>query len=61
MRIGTWNTRGLLEESKLKALERDLNRYNLDILTVQETHRRGTDRVLIGKKLYFISYRPNNP
>ena len=49
MRIGTWNTRGLLEESKLKALERDLNRYNLDILTVQETHRRGTDRILIGK------------
>ena len=49
MKIGTWNVRGLLEETKLKALERDLNRYNLDILTVQETHIRGTNRKPIGK------------
>ena len=49
MRIGTWNVRGLLEESKLKVLERDLIRYNLDILTVQETHIRGTNRIPIGK------------
>ena len=49
MRIGTWNVRGLIEQSKLKALERDLISYNLDILAVQETHIRGTNRKPIGK------------
>ena len=34
MRIGTWNVRGLLEESKLKVLERDLIIYELDILNL---------------------------
>ena len=60
MKIATWNIRGLLEESKLKTLERDLIRYNLDILAVQETHIRGTDKKLIGNQYTFYHTGPTN-
>ena len=60
MKIATWNIRGLLEESKFKTLERDLIRYNLDILAVQETHIRGTDKKLIGNKYTFYHTGPTN-
>lgn len=50
MKIATWNFGGLLEESKLRTLEQDLVRYNIDIITVQETHIRGTDKKSVGNK-----------
>ena len=49
MKIGTWNVRGLLEESKLEDIAQDLNNYKLDILTIQETHIKGTSKKSIGK------------
>ena len=49
MNIGTFNVRGLIDNTKLGNLEADLNQYKLDILTVQETHIRGTSKKQIGK------------
>ena len=60
MKIGTWNVRGLLNESKLEDLEKDLNNYKLDILTIQETHIRGTSKKLVGKNPYPPPHRPHN-
>ncbi|CAG4966253.1 unnamed protein product [Colias eurytheme] len=37
-RFGTWNVRGLLEPSKLPILERELERCNLTITGLSETH-----------------------
>ena len=45
MRIGTWNLRGLKLADKRQHLANDINTYKLDILTVQETHLKGTDQI----------------
>jgi len=36
MKIGTWNIRGLYRAGFLKAATRELARYNLDVVGVQE-------------------------
>ena len=45
MRIGTWNLRGIISEDRKQHLANDLHTYKLHILTVQETHLRGTDQI----------------
>ena len=42
MHIATWNLRGILDINKQKDLVKDLENYNVDILTVQETYLRDT-------------------
>jgi len=46
--VGTWNARTLKTEESLPILERELSRYNCDIVGVSETHRLGTEEFFIG-------------
>lgn len=39
--IGTWNVRGLLQTGKTYIMEKELERYNMDITGISETHWKG--------------------
>ena len=36
-KLGTFNVRGLTQDTKQEQLSRDMNRYKLDVLCIQET------------------------
>ena len=50
MKIATWNIRGIIDKDKQKNLLEDLINYNIDILTIQETHIRNTPKLELGGK-----------
>ena len=47
LRVGTFNCRGIKQELKKKNILHDLECYKLDILTLQETHLKGTGVISI--------------
>ena len=60
MKIATWNLRGLIEDQKQHSLLKDLISYNLDIVAVQETHLRGTQKIELGNKYTFYNTGPTD-
>jgi exonuclease III len=46
MRFGTWNVRSLYRSGSLKTVAREIEKYKLDLLSVQEVRRDkgGTER-----------------
>ena len=50
MKIAKWNIRGIIDKDKQKNLLEDLTNYNIDILTIQETHIRNTSKLELGGK-----------
>ena len=55
MRIGTFNVRGVIDKVNQNILLEDLKNYNLDILTLQETHIRGTKKIELDKDYTFYN------
>ena len=49
MRIATWNVRGIGEEYRRKQLTNDIDRYDYNVIGVQETHHRGTGSIELGE------------
>lgn len=39
--IGTWNVRGMLQTGKTYVIEKELQRYNIPIAGISETHWKG--------------------
>ena len=58
MRIGTFNVRGVIDKVNQNILLEDLKNYNLDILTLQETHIRGTKKIELDKDYTFYNTGP---
>ena len=64
--IGTLNVRGLQTEQSKEDLANDMDKYNIQILAVQETHLKGTGTITIRSsnrktyKLYYTSKEDNN-
>ena len=58
MKLGTWNVRSLYREGSLKAAARELARYKLDVVGVQEVRwdKEGTVR----ERDYDFFYRKGN-
>jgi len=48
MKLGTWNVRRLYRAGSLKAAARELGRYKLDVVGVQEVKFGGKLEMLIG-------------
>lgn len=60
MRIATFNVRGLATDPvKTENLVKDLNRYKLSIINIQETKTKETDEIIQGNRL--ITYKHSNP
>ena len=55
IRIGTWNTRGLLQTGKLYIVEQEAQARGLDVLGISETHWKGNGyfKTKIGNTVYF--------
>src|SRR6266516_3632351 len=56
MNIGTINCQGLNNDLKLRQVATDLEDYNLDILTLQETHLKESGQIII-ESIKCKSYR----
>lgn len=54
MKIGSWNIRTMLQIGKTEEISREMNRYKVDILALQEIRWKGQGRV--DKKTYTIYY-----
>ena len=48
-RIGTWNVRTLQGAGKLEQLEREMSRYNMNMVAVTETHLPGEGEIKLGE------------
>jgi hypothetical protein len=53
MRFGTWNVRSLYREGSLKTVSRELARYKLDLVRVQEVRWKGGDSEPAGEHTFF--------
>jgi hypothetical protein len=49
MRFGTWNVRSLYRASSLMTVSRELSRYTLDLVGVQEVRWEGSGTVPAGE------------
>jgi exonuclease III len=51
MRFGTWNVRSLYRAGSLKTVTRELGKYKIDLVGVQEVRweKEGTERAMKGK------------
>jgi len=54
-RLGTWNLRGVYQEGAIKNLVREIKRYKMDIVAVQETHLKDTGVQEIENVTFFRS------
>lgn len=54
VRVGTWNVRSMLIAGRLEETAREMRRYNVGILALQETRWRGTGR--IDREHYTVYY-----
>jgi hypothetical protein len=54
MKFGTWNERSLYRSGSLTTVARELARYKLDLVDVQEVRWDETGAVRAGKGLYFF-------
>jgi len=61
MRIGAWNVRSLYRARFLKAAARELARYKLDVVGVQEVRRDKGARVRAGDYDFFYGKENENP
>ncbi|CAH0547149.1 unnamed protein product [Brassicogethes aeneus] len=53
--MGTWNLRGVYEAGALKSLIRKLNKYNMDLVALQETHLTGNEITFMDNFTLFTS------
>jgi exonuclease III len=53
MRFGTWNIRSLYRAGSLMAVSRELSRYGLDLVGVQEVRWEGSGTVPAGEYTFF--------
>jgi exonuclease III len=53
MRFGTWNVRSLYRAGSLKTVSRELARYTLDLVGVQEVRREGGNIEPVGEYTFF--------
>jgi exonuclease III len=60
MRFGTWNVRGLYRAGSLKTVLRDLARYKLDIVGVQEVRWEGGSSETVGEYTFFYGIGNKN-
>jgi exonuclease III len=58
MRFGTWNVWSLYRVGSLMTLSRELSRYRLDLVGVQEVRWEGSGRIPAGEYTFF--YRKGN-
>jgi exonuclease III len=56
MRFGTWNVRSLYRAGSLMATVRELARYKLDLVSVQEVRWDKGGSVKAGKEMKIISW-----
>ncbi|CAH2235409.1 jg13268 [Pararge aegeria aegeria] len=59
-KIGTWNVRGLLQAGKLKILENELSRCNINICGISETHWKDSDHFLTETNVVYFSGNHDN-
>lgn len=43
LKLGTWNLKGIYEEGALSNLIREVRKYKLDLIALQETHLKGSE------------------
>jgi exonuclease III len=53
MRFGTWNVRSLYRTGSLMTVSRELSRYRLDLVGVQEVRWEGSGTVPAGEFIFF--------
>jgi hypothetical protein len=53
MRFGTWNVRSLYRVGSLMRVSRELSRYKLNLVGVQEVRREGSSIVPAGEYTFF--------
>jgi len=57
MKIGTWNVRNLYRTGSIKAAAREIGRYKLDIVGVQEVRCDKEGTVREGDNVFFLRER----
>jgi exonuclease III len=58
MRFGTWNIRSLYRMGSLMTISRELSRYRIDLVGVQEVRWEGSGTIPAGEYTFF--YRKGN-
>jgi exonuclease III len=53
MRFGTWNVRSLYRAGSLVTVSKELSKYTLDLLGVQEVRWEGGGTKLMGEYMFF--------
>jgi exonuclease III len=53
MRFGTWNVRSMYNVSSLMAVSRELSRYRLDLVGVQEVRQEASGTKPAGESTFF--------
>jgi exonuclease III len=54
MRFGTWNIKSLYRASSLMTVSRELSKYRLDLMGVQEVRWEGNDTAPAGEYTFFL-------
>jgi exonuclease III len=60
MRLGTWNIRSLYRVGSLMTVSRELSRYRLDLVGVQEVRREGSGAARAGDYTFFYGKGTEN-
>jgi exonuclease III len=60
MRFGTWNIRSLYRVASLMTVSRELSRYGLDLVGVQEVRWEGCGTAPEGEYIFFYGKRNEN-
>jgi len=55
IRVGTWNVRGIYGEGEIESLEREANKYSMELIALQETHISDTATTSVGEYMLFTS------
>jgi hypothetical protein len=61
MRFGTWNIRSLYRVGSLMTVSRELSRFRLDLVGVQEVRWEGNGTAPAGKYTFFYGKGNENP
>jgi len=59
MRLGHWNVRGLCKPGSLKIAARELARYKLDLLGVQEVRWEKRNKITAGDYIFLFYWQGN--
>jgi hypothetical protein len=60
IRFGTWHVRSLYRVGSLMTVSRELSRYRLDFVGVQEVRWEGSGAVPAGENIFFYGKRNEN-